>query len=447
MENPITQIKTILPELENFEFCPQKIKRIIKKLQKKIISDLNRISALKQPREAEEEILPIPFLVSRPTIEELKKFSPQRVLTCVFAGENWQVEELIWNGSKWKYGVKKVRKIREKERVFLGEDAFIRFVSLMSSTINEALKEIKNEEEITAIAISFGFAHKNEKEKYGIEAKLLYNQMSKYWFVENAARRKLGQALLEKLKESRHSHFKRIYFANDTIAVALDVAATKHPLPIGVVIGNGANVCTENKGKLINLEIGQSKILGEDKIIRKMKELNLIQDGTILENYFSGAYLLPRLLGVLHLLTKKGLVEESVAKSFLEAYKKDNGPRFLSWLITGKINKRKLEQYLGKKLTNKSFAFIKASSQLIMSKAVEIAALMITAVLQIGLKKNNWKGKEIPITGSVFWKAKVSPNGEIFGHAVKRLVNKWCKNNFEFVEADEKRGIASLALS
>jgi hypothetical protein len=213
------------------------------------------------------------------------------------------------------------------------------------------------------------------------------------------------------------------------------------------------------------------------------------------EYYFTGAYLLPRLIASLYLLAERlktlrewpnGLSRsevEQIASHFLQAFhQQGNEARILDWLITGEMSKDELEEYLSLENTSEGppnrragvsgrngmeamtpprwaikesdFSLIKQTAQLVMDKAVEAAALMITSVLQVG----GWQEGQIPTVGSVFWKARVTPDGQIFGGQVIELINQWLsvpgteigmrsgKAGIMAVLANELRGVAGLAL-
>lgn len=460
-----------LPDLA--PYSPEQVEHHSNSLVGAIGIGLDRIDRNAPPEENDGGLMALPFPVLPRPLSELQACPAQEILACVFAGKNWQAEILPWTGLFWQEprAIYK-RSISEGERTFRGSEALKQFTGLMARVANGCLSQLSLDErqKISRAAVSFGFPQENWQVDNGINTCLI--KATKHWSVENGIRRRIGEPFLTRLQEQGDNQFRWFVFANDTIGTALDVLAGQFPkalitpegglvmtnftppgteaiLPVGVVIGNGANTATKYGDMLVNLETGQAKIealFGQDPILTRMKQLGLTPEGEAemrLEFAFSGAYQLPRLIGSLDLLAEQGVMKKEIGQSFLKVLlEKGNDPRILDQLITGEINQDQLGDYLRQSINQQEFEYIKETTQLVMSKAVEVAALMIAAPVKV----SGYSSGYLPVVGSVFWKAKVGANGEVFGSEVIKLVNQWLSGSYGAVLADELRGISGLAL-
>jgi len=457
-----------LPELAVFSYDERE--RLLASLQQEIIIGLNRIRQSRPPTEADSGLPAVPYPVDRPKRLELYQCPPQSVLACICGGQEWRATILHWDGRNWheEKAVENQRTIPENQRVFRGDRAVADFIDLMAGLAGGSLARFGRPALIKAMAVSFGFPQGNEKVGYGIEAFFKTEILPKHWLVEGGIGVRLGHLLLGELQHRGYSNLQRTVIANDTISTALDITAGDEPaeiakansgarkngdlgkyervLPLGVVIGSGANIAMEYLGRLVNLEIGEASSLGIDPILARMHKLGLTpkgQHGPTLEYYFSGNYQLPRLVGALSLLADRGLCDARIVDRFLEIVRSGkNEAKILDRLITGEMTSESLNQYLSFEVKPADFSIVKETARLVMAKAVEVAALMISSVLLTG----NWHKGEIPVVGSVFWKAKVGPEGEVFGDQVMKLVNAWVGGDLKAVKADELRGLAGLDL-
>jgi hexokinase len=374
--------------------------------------------------------------------------SETKVIYGAYAGTNWitglafkhedkVVEEKLVSKS---FSDKKMRNFASIEH----------FAEMVGEQIREALTILNDYTGIGTLAISFGFPHIPIKTKYGRDAQLIQDHLTKSWYIKNVKGMLLGIYVLEYLKRKKLGFINKIYFANDTTAVALDVTAKTISakakqlvsLPVGFVMGTGDNGSAVFKSyknnNLVNLEIGSAKSLGSDKILARMIELNLVpQKEPIIEYYMGGDYLLARLAVAMEFIQKRNFTTQNYYETLLSKAKE---AKITSKLAGREISAKDLSELLKIKVSSDDLFILNEVAKRVLLKGAQVAALMVASVCDLA----GW-GKGIcgavPAEGTVFW------HGYGFQECVKGTLKALLPlNKLTFVPGSGTRGISTEAM-
>ena len=272
-QESLAVIQGILPELNPLD--PGQRYWLIGKIQEEICRGLYRIEQGLPPTDEAGGLSASLFPVKRPSMADLWRCPQQPVLTCAYGGTQWRTTVLFWNGFSFAEmpGVESQMTIPENGREFKGEGAVNRFVGRMTGLAQESLRKYQSASFIQAAGISLAFPQDNEGMPYGVEGRLGSEILPKGFKVEGGKGIPLGRLFLADLQPRGYPNLQRIAIGNDAICVACDSTAGGRSgvLPLAVIIGSGANIAAELKeGQLVNLEIGQARSLGTDRILTRM---------------------------------------------------------------------------------------------------------------------------------------------------------------------------------
>ncbi len=190
---------------------------------------------------------------------------PSYVLNC--GGTNWEgVKVDIDKGrSRISPRVSEIsfsspsRRVRESLEDFTEEIA-----DLLYLLIGQRHRIINN------LAIVLGFPQRNFKTNYGIEAKLIENQLTKGWYIKGNINKPIGRLLMKILEDKYAIHVEKVYFANDAACMMWDLSIDRDEheeiAKIGGVWGSGINfgISIDSprwQGHIINTEAGRSQSL------------------------------------------------------------------------------------------------------------------------------------------------------------------------------------------
>ncbi|MBI3385228.1 hypothetical protein HY030_03505 [Candidatus Gottesmanbacteria bacterium] len=288
------------------------------------------------------------------------------------------------------------------------------FGKLIGDLVINALKKVNNTDDIECFAISFGSEFFPLQTKYGRDAIFINDYLAKNWSIKKGKGMKAGECILNYLKFHGLPHMKKIYFANDTTAVALDISSKfesdSHKkyssLPCGFVMGTGDNGGAVFRGfkdnNIINLECGQSLSLGADKILERMIQEDLTPTkGCLLEYYMGGDYLLSRLTTSLFLLKEANFDTKNYGLR-LKKYASD--AKITSRLAAADISAQELSELIKTKVNLDDIFVLNEVAKRILNKGGQAAGVMIAGVCDIAGWGAGVYGA-IPVEGTVFLQA------------------------------------------
>lgn len=435
-------MKPALAKLGIAPFSPAEMVDLVSKLKNELEIGLNRKGEAKTITQG---LLAIPNPIKVPSQDSIRSI-PQgtRVLTAALAGTNWKLSlaEFTGTGSPLKLTELATQPIPENQRQFPSPEAFAGFIT---EFILKGAGSLNQSEILPILAIALAFPQKTLRSKHGLDAQLPCSRLSKFWRIRRGKGMLIGQQMLALMHQQGQSFFQQVVITNDTVAVALDQTAAfgqkfNQPiLPVGFVFGTGSNASLEWRDRLINLEIGMAQLLGYDPVLRQMERLN--QTATTvpwLEHYTGGAYLIKRLACGLMLIEEKGLLQTKIGAKLLAT---DLDSSLLSQLAANQLSREAFATKVAP-LTTTEFNLVKQCSRGIMTKSAQVAAIMISAVANTA----GWSAGVMPVEGSVFWRAQVSPQSSFVNQVEQTLNGLLSDHQLAFIPGSGLRGIATLAM-
>jgi hexokinase len=368
------------------------------------------------------------------------------VIACAYAGSNWLTSIVRKSEDGSPETVAKVlSEIPEDKREMKFQD----LIALMCDQI-KSLREYITSEEIVAVAL--GFAHLNKITDYGVDAQFIRQDPAKFWFIvdydKNVSPDKqpyIGESIVTYLKSLGLEQINSYYILNDTNSVASNVLARRSGegyefLPVGFVFGTGDNASLKDT----NLEAGKAKILEPDAITLKMADENLLpvtrenlKKDCIVEFWMGGDFIRYRLACALLLLGEQELIKNS--NDISEAIIRSKDSAILSEIASEKLESHELSEILKVEVAEEDLSIIAECAQLVIKKASQLMAVMISGVVEAA----GYKGEkaDIPIEGSVYW------DGYKVNEEVEKSLNILLPGNkLEPTKAVGYVGIAQLAM-
>jgi hexokinase len=424
--------------------APATLRETASRLRQEIQLGLNRTAP---PTEEDGGLFAIRNPVRLPPPNAIAKIPVgTAVIAGAFAGTNWEMRRIEFQGinQPMTEAVLLRRRIGQNERRFSDPQAFINF---MADVVSDARRQAGGEVSPT-LAVALGFGQKNVWRECGLDAQFLRDDPAKFWFIPEGRDVPLGGRLLSALKERGIEAFEQVIFANDTVAAALDRTAApgdnqQFPLfPGGFVFGTGSNGCLEYQDRIVNLETGRSQALGHDPITTRMMGLHLVPDlqRPLLEYHTGGDYLKARFAAALDLAHKRCLLKENFCPAVI-ASRVDS--RMVSDLAGGQIDRNHFYNLTGAALNAAQFQIIQAGARGVMTRAAQVAGIMIGAVLQEG----GWSQGAVPVEGTVFWHGQCTPGiafPDVIGQTLRQLTPD---SQLSFVRASGLRGVATYAMT
>ncbi|MCL5676185.1 MAG: hypothetical protein M1120_03605 [Patescibacteria group bacterium] len=381
--------------------------------------------------------------------EQLSKVpSDTQVIYGAYAGTNW-VTGLAVKLGKGVYEQKLVTRsfLNKRDRSF---SSGAEFAKMVAEQIKEALESLNGNNRVHSLAVSFGFPQIPQKTNYGRDAVLTQEHLTKSWYIKNGKGMPVGKYVLSELAGLGIKYINRVYFANDTTAVALDVSAkflseaakNAVSLPVGFVMGTGDNASAVfnnyKKSNLVNLEIGSATGLGSDLILDRMiKEKLTPTNYPIIEHYMGGDYLLQRLATSLKLLFEHRLTKNDYFPALL---KYAAGAKVTSKLASREMVAEDLSELLHLKVNSDDLFILNEVAKRMIAKGGQVAGAMVSVVCDLAGWGNGLLGA-IPIEGTVF------SQGFGFREYVRKTMRVLIpKNKLVFVPGSGTRGIATEAM-
>lgn len=325
------------------------------------------------------------------------------------------------------------------------------FAAMLGGQIKEAIETLNTSiNKINTLAISFGFPFKSEVTNYGRDAVLQIEHLTKSWYIRGASGMYLGKYVLEYLHKIGIDYIKKVYFANDTTAVSLDVSAKYSSvqaenmvsLPIGFVMGTGDNGSAVFEGyknnNLINLEIGSATAVKADQVMERMiKEKTVPTKKAIIEYYMGGDYLLARLATSMFLLQENGAVKNDYYNALL---KYALGAKITSKLAAREVPAEDLSELFKFRVKADELFMLNEVAKRTIAKGGQAAGLMVAAVCDVAGWVDGLKGA-IPVEGTVF------SQGFGFRESVRKTMKLLVpKHKLIFVPGSGTRGISTEAM-
>ncbi len=380
--------------------------------------------------------------------EQFKKVKDGHVLYGAYAGTNW-ITGLAFKLNSSVIEQKLVTKsfFDRKERSFSSRESFAKMVG---NQIKEAIDTLNVDTKVSAIAISYGFPQIPKITKYGRDAIITAEHLTKSWYIKNGKGMCLGEYILKYLRSINLGFINTVYFANDTTAVALDVSAKRSSskdellisLPVGFVMGTGDNGSAIFKGfkndNLVNLEIGSASSVDSDTILDEMIKENLVPTKVpIIEYFMGGDYLLARLAVSMKFIQENKITRNNYYQALLK-YAKES--KITSKLASRDISAEELSELLHLSVKADDLFILNEVAKRILAKGAQVAGVMVASVCDLA----GW-GKGIygavPVEGTVFWQ------GYRFQERVKKTLKTLLPyNKLTFVPGSGTRGIATEAM-
>lgn len=391
----------------------------------------------------------IDTLIKPITQSDLEKIPAEtQVLYGAYAGTNW-VTGVATKSQKSIIEQHLATKsfLKKKNRRFKSREDFAKMIAIQ---IEEALTMLTNNRPIQALAISFGFPQQPINTAYGRDCLLPGDKLTKSWYIKNGFQMPVGKYLLQELKKLGITTIKKVYFANDTTAVALDISAKfvsefaekTESLPIGFVMGTGDNGGGLFKGfknnNLVNLEVGSSEAFGRDLLLDKMISLKITPNNTKrVEYYMGGDYLLGRLAVSLLLIQENKFVVKNYFQALLS---NAPGAKVTSRLAARDITAEELSDLLKITVTPDELFVLNEAAKRILAKAGQVAGVMVSVICQLAGWSDGVAGA-IPVEGTVF------SQGFGFRESIRRTMKLFIpKHQLVFVPGSGTRGIATEAM-
>lgn len=299
------------------------------------------------------------------------------------------------------------------------------------------------------IAISFGFPQRNILLENGdIDARILSGKLPKKWRVLDAdddlppeeAQTSLAGLLREKLLDMGLECVGRIVFANDTVAVALDVQHSEDQgvsLPAGFVFGTGTNTAMmgmEHQG-IVNLEAGHAPLPFTDDTFERMIGKGYAQcDEPEIELWLGGGYIPYRMAAAMRCISP----DMPEAKKWAEFILEHEDQTLVSDLASGV-----LKCVPGEMCTNDDREFLQECATRALTQAGQLIAVEVAAVLTVLKDSHSLESKKYfaPFEGGVLKNAYgVSDTARA---TLKQLVPE---AEIELYAASGMVGIAKLAM-
>ena len=441
-EAQIKAFFSLCDSLEIRKYTPVEIGAAFAQLKNEILIGLKRISDKKSDDGGLEAIDSSIKPISAKDLEKVS--SDTKVLYGAYAGTNW-ITGIALKLGKSILEQRLVTKsfLNKSERNFKSRDEFAKMVG---DQIKEACDTLNSDKKsLSIIAVSFGFPQIPKTTKQGRDAMLTAEHLTKSWYIKDGVELLVGKYVLEYLKSIGLGFINRIYFGNDTTAVALDVSAKYlsektedlESLPIGFVMGTGDNGSAVFRGykndNLVNLEIGSAVGFGTDQILEEMMKENLVPTKTpIIEYYMGGDYLLARLAISMKLLGKNNFYKALMTYA--------PGSKITSRLAAREVVAEELSDLLKLRVSSDDLFMLNEVAKRMMNKGGQVAGTMVAAVCDLA----GW-GKDvhgaIPIEGTVFHQ------GFGFREMVRRTMKLLLpKNRLVFLQGSGTRGIATEAM-
>lgn len=445
-ETQIKKFYSLCDSLDIRKFTPLELKAAFERMKKEILIGLKRKG---EKTFADGGLAAIDTTIKPITSDQLQKVSSDtKVLYGAYAGTNW-VTGLAIKVGKSVLEQKLVTKsfLNKADRRFSSREDFAKMVG---EQIREAVLALNGDKKILALAVSFGFAQIPKNTKYGRDAILTTDYLTKSWYIKNGNRMPVGAYLTKYLAKIGLSYISKVYFANDTTAVALDVSAKftseaaekAISLPIGFVMGTGDNGSAVFAGykndNLVNLEIGCATELGTDMVLRRMiKEGLTPTKSPIIEYYMGGDYLLARLATSMLLLQEKNVTKNNYFRALV---KYAPGAKVTSKLAAREMVAEELSELLHLKVNANDLFILNEVARRMIIKGGQVAGTMVSAVCDLAGWGSGVNGA-IPVEGTVF------SQGFGFRETVRKTMKLLIpQHQLVFVPGSGTRGIATEAM-
>lgn len=445
-QNQFKAFYALCDSLDIRKFSPVELGMYFAHLKQEILTGLKRKGIKKEDDGGLEAI----DSTIRPiTSEEADKISTDsQVIYGAYAGTNW-ITGLATKVGKNVIEQHLVTKsfLDKSKRNFPSRESFAK---MLGEQIKETVETINSGSKINTLAISFGFPFLSVDTKYGRDALIQTEHLTKSWYIKDGKGMHLGKYVLDYLVKIGLGYINKVYFANDTTAVSLDVSAKYSSvqaenmvsLPIGFVMGTGDNGSAVFAGykndNLVNLEIGSATSIRADQILERMiKEKTVPTSQAIIEYYMGGDYLLGRLATSMLLLQEAGVIKNDFYNSLL---KYALGAKITSKLAAREVPAEELSQLFRFKVKADELFMLNEVAKRTISKGGQVAGLMVAAVCDVANWTNELKGA-IPVEGTVF------SQGFGFRESVRKTMKLLVpKHKLIFVPGSGTRGIATEAM-
>lgn len=367
----------------------------------------------------------LPTLASAPNQYALNYITSTKsishVLNC--GGTNWQSVKVDIDSNGIDINPKMVTKNFSdvSSRHFESLETFVEVIAeLLYDNIGE--KDVF----INSVALVLGFPQDVYKTSYGIDAKLVGNELTKGWYVGGNVREKMvGEVLMERMKQKYNIKINHFVCGNDAALMmwdlSVEISQNEVIAPIGGVWGSGTNVGVIDPeiNEVVNTEMGSSigLLTAEDiKSYERMKELKFtIPEKVYSELFVGGDYLLYLFVGYLHFLFWNN-ISESLKEYLLKECAKRGNADIVS-IIAQSTSSSECKQRLGINFDiDKDFHLLVEVAKEVLNKISQKIALMLISAIQYS-KISSTKNWVIPVEGGVI----------AHGYGIKENVNKIIK--------------------
>lgn len=413
------------------------------RLQLAITIGLNRTGP---PTELDGGLWAIPYPLPPLRETDLAKIPAETaVLAAAFAGTNWTIDRVEYLGPDTPMELTRVyqRPIRVHQRQFVSPDAFADF---MAEAVAEGLNNCQDRKVLPILAVGFGFPQINVATNRGVDARLISDDLNKFWRVVGGTGWLVGEGCLQALNQKGIGRFTQVIFGNDALLLGYDqTALVGQPvkprlLPTRFVFGSGDNGCLVHQDRLFNLEIGQARSILTDPILDEMINSGLVPDSQPRLEFFVGGDFLRNRLGTgLVLAHQAGIIKSDVGRAIL-ASSADSS--LVSDLAAEIMTLEEFCRITGSQ-GDLDWPLLKHCARQVMAKAAQAAVLMVGSVAQ----SQGWTQGAIGAEGLVIWAGQVEPELS-FVEAVRRNLHTVLGNHhLSFVPASSVRGLATLAMT
>lgn len=269
------------------------------------------------------------------------------------------------------------------------EHTFDSLMELIADHVMTAVQKYHLEEYTRLpIAISFGFPQHNMQLSNGdIDARITSGKLPKKWRVMDCdetcppeQQPSLAGLLRDKLEEKGLKDVGRIVFANDTVAVALDVqfgAEDGVNMPAGFVFGTGTNAAmmgTPQQG-IVNLEAGHARTPESDATFERMVGKGYVREAEpTIEHWLGGGYIPYRMAAAMRCIA----TEYPQAKKWADFIVDHEDQTLVSDLASGT-----LFCVPGEMCTNDDREFLQECAERALAQAAQLIAVEVAAVTEV----------------------------------------------------------------
>lgn len=418
-------------------FTEEELRGLSLRLSRSISIGLARTGA---PTTTDGGALAAPTGMQPITLEQVQQVPDGvRGITAACGGTNWVFAETRKEPSgQVTMGRSATRKFLENERQYTYDS----FTEIIAEGIAGLAKEcgLMNESTLP-VSISLGFPQINTDTAEGdVDALLPRRKLPKFWVITDydesvpaLKQPSLAQLIKVKFTAKGISGVDQIVILNDTVAVALDVqhgGKDGADAPVGFVFGTGTNAALfagQKKG-LVNLEIGHTEVMEQDKVLEVMQRHGWVPENrSYMEYWMGGAFLSARVMAAVELVGE--LVSDAAA---------------INQQIAGSDNQSLVSELAqggsaGLSLADHDLKILQACSQRVLHQAAQLIGVHLVTVCQAA--KAVTGAVSIPYEGSVLGKG-----FEVRQQALEVVKLLLPKMELKPYEASGMVGVAKLAM-